>query len=95
MYASASGTVVVSVELTTSYGKYIVIKHEINGEKLYTLYGHNSQLLVKTGDKVNKGDLIAYSGNSGNSTGPHCHFSVLTSWLFRNYVDPKDYLTED
>lgn len=95
VYASASGTVVVSVELTTSYGKYIVIKHEINGEKLYTLYGHNSQLLVKTGDKVNKGDLIAYSGNSGNSTGPHCHFSVLTSWLFRNYVDPKDYLTED
>ena len=41
-----------------------------------TRYGHCSKLVVKAGDTVRKGQLIAYSGNTGKSSGPHCHFEI-------------------
>lgn len=91
--ACADGEVVVVKELTYSYGKYVVIKHNINGTTLYTLYAHNSQLAVKVGDQVKQGQVIALSGSTGNSTGPHCHLSVLTSWTPQVYVQPLDYLS--
>ncbi|RJQ29608.1 hypothetical protein C4565_01765 [Candidatus Parcubacteria bacterium] len=56
------------------YGKYIVVEHENN---LATLYAHLSSQVVKAGDRVEKGQIIGYSGNTGYSTGPHLHFSVL------------------
>lgn len=90
--ACADGVVVEVKELTYSYGKYVVIKHEIDGQTLYTLYAHNSQLAVEVGDTVVKGQVIALSGSTGNSTGPHLHLSVLTSWSPQNYVNPLDYL---
>lgn len=95
--ACADGVVIVAKELTYSYGKYLVIKHTgiNNGQTLYTLYAHNNTLLVGVGDVVQQGQLIAYSGNTGNSTGPHCHLSVLDSWSPQNYVDPMDYLGEE
>ncbi|MCD7723623.1 MAG: peptidoglycan DD-metalloendopeptidase family protein [Clostridiales bacterium] len=86
VYAAAAGTVVTVKSLTYSYGKYIVISHS-NG--LSTLYAHNSQLLVSVGDTVTKGQLIAYSGQSGNATGPHLHFEV---WLNGTRVNPLNYL---
>ena len=58
-----------------------------NGYK--TLYGHNSQLLVSVGDIVAKGDRIALSGNTGNSTGPHLHFEVHVG---DEKVDPQQYI---
>lgn len=76
VYASEAGTVYIRKELTYSYGKYIVLKHKINGTTYYTLYAHNSKLLVNNGDTVKRGQLIAKSGSTGNSTGPHCHFAV-------------------
>ena len=90
--ACADGVVILSKELNYSYGHYIVIKHNINGQTLYTLYAHNNRLYVKTGDTVKKGQHIADSGSTGNSTGPHCHLSVLTSWSPQRYVQPLDYL---
>jgi len=86
VYAAASGTVIAAVYLTYSYGRYIIIDH---GNGLSTLYAHNSELLVSVGDHVNKGQIIAHSGSTGNSTGPHCHFEVRVNGT---RVNPMNYL---
>ena len=55
------------------YGNYIVIRHD-NG--LETVYGHLSAVLVNLNQKIRAGELIAYGGNTGHSTGPHLHFET-------------------
>lgn len=65
-----------SIGRCLSYGKWIMIKHP-NG--LTTLYGHLSLLSVVKGQQVSVGEKIGYSGNTGNSTGPHLHFGVYAS----------------
>lgn len=72
---------------TPVYGRTVIIDH---GYGLTSLYGHNSQLLVKTGDKVTRGQIIARAGSSGRSTGPHLHFQVE---LDGSLQDPLRYLT--
>ena len=64
------------------YGKAIMIDH---GGGIVTVYAHNSVLSVPKGSKVSKGQTIALSGNTGNSTGPHLHFEVRNEG---EYVDP-------
>ena len=86
IYAADSGTVIIAKNLNYSYGHYLVIDH---GNGLSTLYAHNTTLLVGVGAHVNKGQVIALSGSTGNSTGPHCHFEVL---LNGNQVNPMNYL---
>lgn len=71
--ASKSGTVIKRRELTTSYGKYLFIDH---GGGLVTIYAHNSELLVNEGDTVKAGQVIAKSGSTGNSSGPHSHIEL-------------------
>ena len=56
------------------YGQLIEINH---GDGLKTRYGHNKTLLVKTGDVVSKGQVIAHMGSTGRSTGPHVHYEIL------------------
>lgn len=79
-----------------SYGRYIVIAHykkDSKGNYVYTLYAHNSTRLVSEGDKVTKGQQIAWSGSTGNSSGPHCHFEVRTPGAnYNDCVNPKPYL---
>ena len=58
------------------YGKWVTIDQQNN---LSTLYAHLSLIKVKPGQKVKKGDIIGYSGNSGYSTGPHLHFSIFAT----------------
>lgn len=84
--AAADGKVIAAKELNYSYGHYIIIDH---GNGLTTLYAHNSKLLVGVGDSVTKGQAIAYSGSTGNSTGPHCHFEVRVNGV---RVNPENYL---
>uniref|UniRef100_UPI0024BBA770 M23 family metallopeptidase n=2 Tax=Mycolicibacterium TaxID=1866885 RepID=UPI0024BBA770 len=57
-----------------------------------TLYGHNSAVLVNVGERVMAGDQIAKMGNTGNSTGPHCHFEVHLNGTDR--VDPVGWLAK-
>ena len=59
------------------------------GNGLSTVYGHNSSLNVSPGQSVSKGQIIAYSGSTGNSTGPHVHFEVRSGG---EPVDPMGYL---
>lgn len=59
-----------------SYGKWVLVRHE-NG--LATLYAHLSLIKVSTGDSVQSGDVVGYSGNTGYSTGPHLHFTVYAA----------------
>ncbi len=83
--AAASGVVIESGWIG-GYGNTIMIDH---GGGIVTLYGHNESLAVGVGQTVNQGDIIAYCGSTGNSTGPHCHFEVR---LGGEPVSPWDYL---
>jgi murein DD-endopeptidase MepM/ murein hydrolase activator NlpD len=83
--AAQSGRVIISGP-TGGYGNYICIAH---GGGLSTCYGHNSSLGVSQGQSVKQGQVIAQSGNTGNSTGPHVHFEVRVNG---SPVDPMGYL---
>jgi len=80
IYAAEDGVVVRS-QWNTGYGYNVVIDH---GGGMRTLYGHSSQLLVRTGDKVTRGQVIALIGSTGRSTGPHLHFEVVVGGVRRN-----------
>ncbi len=84
VYASASGNVIVA-GWYGGYGYAVVIDH---GSGISTLYGHNSSVNVSVGQSVEKGDVIASSGSTGVSTGPHLHFEVRINGA---YVDPLSY----
>ena len=86
VHAADDGVVITVKALNYSYGHYIIISH---GNGMQTLYAHNSSLLVSVGQNVKKGDVIAYSGSTGNSTGPHCHFEVRING---KQVNPMNYL---
>lgn len=73
VYAAGDG-VVTFTGYKSGYGYTVMINH---GYGYQTLYGHNSKIVAKKGQKVKKGDVICYSGNSGTSTGPHLHYEVL------------------
>lgn len=73
VYAAEAGVVEIAGWNRGGYGYYIIIDH---GGGMETLYGHNSKLLVKAGDYVERGQQISESGSTGRSTGPHVHFEV-------------------
>ncbi|GLX70910.1 metalloendopeptidase [Paenibacillus glycanilyticus] len=87
VYAAESGVVIVA-QAWSGYGNTVVIDH---GNGLWTLYGHlrNGGIMVKTGQSVKKGEKVAESGNTGDSTGPHLHFEVRKNEVA---VDPAGYL---
>ena len=83
---AAQGGVVSHAGWIGGYGNTVMIDH---GGGIVTLYGHNDSLAVDVGQYVNQGDVIAYCGSTGNSTGPHCHFEVR---LDGEPVSPFNYL---
>ncbi|MFW7414329.1 peptidoglycan DD-metalloendopeptidase family protein [Demequina sp. SO4-18] len=89
IYASAGGT----VEWATykaGYGNQVLIDHGIiGGKSVITNYNHFSRFAVGGGQRVSRGDLIGYSGNTGSSTACHLHFEVYVSG---NVVDPETLL---
>jgi LysM repeat protein len=77
LYASKGGKVIRSqCGYNGGYGCHIILDH---GGGITTLYGHASQLFVKVGDEVSQGEVIAFMGSTGRSTGPHIHFEVRVS----------------
>ena len=83
--AAAAGIVTYSGWIS-GYGYAVIIDH---GGGISTLYGHNEALAVAEGQTVSQGQVIAYCGSTGNSTGPHCHFEVREGG---EPVDPMGYL---
>lgn len=85
--AAAEGKVVTAA-YSSSAGNYVMISH---GNSLYTVYMHCSRLAVKEGDMVGSGQVIAYVGSTGISTGAHLHFGVSKNG---SYVDPQIYVSQ-
>jgi murein DD-endopeptidase MepM/ murein hydrolase activator NlpD len=85
VYAMSDGEVIIS-GYSSGYGYLVAIDH---GGGITSLYAHNSQLLVSEGQHVKKGQMIAKSGSTGRSTGPHLHFEVRRDGT---PIDPSPYL---
>ncbi|KMQ51833.1 Peptidase, M23/M37 family [Chitinispirillum alkaliphilum] len=83
--ATAPG-IVSKIENDRYFGLMITVRHDYGFE---TRYGHCSQILVSLRDRVNRGQTIAYVGNTGRSTAPHLHYEVLKNG---KYVDPSSYI---
>ncbi len=83
--APADG-VVIRAGFGTGYGNMVEISH---GYGIKTIFGHNSRLNVKVGQRVKRGDVISYVGDTGSSTGPHLHYEVRLNGL---PVNPTRYL---
>ena len=88
IFAPADG-VVTYAAYDETYGKLVTIDH---GYGIMTRYGHNSQIYVQIGQKVNRWDVIAAVGSTGRSTGPHCHYEVRLNNI---PINPLNYILDE
>jgi murein DD-endopeptidase MepM/ murein hydrolase activator NlpD len=87
VFATADGRVE-TASYTGDYGNLITLRHDFG---LTTRYGHLSKFNVKVGDSVRRGDIIAYVGSTGRSTGAHLHYEILASGKL---INPLQLLTQ-
>ncbi|HET7342923.1 MAG TPA: M23 family metallopeptidase [Methylomirabilota bacterium] len=85
VYAPAAGTVAFA-GVGQEYGTMAILDH---GQDIRSLYGHMSKLNVQTGQRVERGALIGWTGNTGRSSGPHLHYEILVKG---QAVNPRAYL---
>lgn len=85
VYATGSG-VVARTGWMGAYGLAVLLDH---AEGYQSLYGHLSRILVRPGQRVEKGQVLGYVGSTGRSTGPHLHYGV---YRYGSPVDPRPYL---
>ncbi|PWT73748.1 MAG: peptidase M23 [Bacteroidetes bacterium] len=95
IYATANGTVETAGNTGNGYGNHVVIN---NGYGYSTLFGHMFRIKVRPGQKVKRGEIIGWVGNTGKSTGPHCHYEVHRNgepvdpvYYFYNDITPEQY----
>ena len=95
IYATADGTVSKAEFNNGGYGNHVVINHGFGYE---TLYGHMVRMKARVGQKVKRGEIIGWVGNTGKSTGPHCHYEVHKNgepvdpvYYFYNDLTPEQY----
>jgi len=86
--APADG-VIVSCGARGAYGNAIIIDH---GYGIMTQYGHLDAFNSRPGQRVHRGDIIGFVGNTGRSTGPHLHYEI---WLNRQAKNPLDYILDE
>lgn len=89
IYATGDGVVKYTRSSFTGFGKHVMIDHGFGYE---TLYGHMSQFNVRQGQKIKRGDLIGFVGNTGKSTAPHLHYEVHING---KAVNPVNYFYKD
>lgn len=89
VYATGNGVIAAVTSSQRGLGKHIVIDH---GFGYSTVYAHLNDFNVRVGQKVQRGDVIGYVGNTGMSVAPHLHYEVK---LNGNYVDPVNYYFND
>lgn len=90
VHAAREGTVIESY-YNTAYGNRVVVDHGyVNGVYLVTTYNHLSRSTVHKGEKLERGEVLGYSGSTGYSTGPHLHFETMENGHF---VDPMRWLS--
>ncbi|MBU1371641.1 MAG: M23 family metallopeptidase [Bacteroidetes bacterium] len=96
IYATGDG-VVIAAGGERGYGNRIMISH---GYGYVTKYAHMSKFKARKGQRVHRGDVIGYVGNTGASTGPHCHYEVIKNGkqinpinFFFNDLSPSEYMT--
>jgi murein DD-endopeptidase MepM/ murein hydrolase activator NlpD len=85
--AASSGKVIYSDNKVSGYGNLVIIKHDDNPYS--TIYAHNKKNLVQEGHFVKKGEIIAYVGRTGRTTGVHLHFELREG---RKSINPLTYL---
>lgn len=85
---SADGVVRIA-SWQAGYGNLVLIQHDFG---FSTRYGHNSKLLVKPGDRVKRGQIIAHMGQTGRASGPHCHYEI---WQYGKRKNPYAYMLGD
>ena len=88
IYATGNGVVIES-KFDKGYGRHVVIDH---GFSYKTLYAHMDKILAKKGQKIKRGDVIGYLGNTGLSTGPHLHYEVRKN---DKPIDPINFYFND
>mgnify|MGYP000943110062 FL=1 len=90
--AAADGIVEKAGVDSTGYGNVIIIRHLWNDG---TVYAHLRNWSVQVGQKVKAGEIIGYSGNTGNSTGPHLHFEYRTTYNdYKSAIDPEIFMKD-
>jgi len=95
IYASGNGVVTKAGRSRGGYGKHVILDH---GYSYTTIYAHMSEILVKKGQKVKRGQVIGYVGSTGKSTAPHLHYEVRTNgrainpiYFFYNDITPEQF----
>jgi murein DD-endopeptidase MepM/ murein hydrolase activator NlpD len=95
IYATANGAVKTAGNLGNGYGNHVILNHGYGYE---TLYGHMYKVKVKPGERIKRGEIIGWVGNTGKSTGPHCHYEVHKNgrhldpvYFFYNDLSPEQF----
>ena len=84
IYATSDGVVIRADNRSSGYGKHIRINH---GYGYVTLYAHLSKYNVRKGQKVKRGDIIGFVGNTGRSQAPHLHYEVIKDGIAINPIN--------
>lgn len=95
IYATANGVVRLAGNSGNGFGNHVIINHGYGYE---TLYGHMFKVKVQSGTRVKRGEIIGWVGNTGKSTGPHCHYEVHKNgrtldpvYFFYNDLTPEQF----